>query len=103
MLSITLSTALLLTLAQAQETLVFADSNYHDYAELDGVGLAGMIAGYSVLTVAFLFSLGIMLYDQLSTHKDYNRKLEAAKGKLRDLGFDIQQVDNDFVSAKASD
>ena len=64
---------------------------------LDGVGLAGMIAGFTVLGLLLPFSLIWLIRDQIRIHQDYNNKLMIAENILTsDLGLNMGEVDQEY-------
>ena len=81
-------------------TKVFATTWYHETPEFDKYAKAGIGAGFGLYAIFFIFALVMIVIEEISRHKLYNKNLVDARGKMSSLGLDIDAIDKEYHEMK---
>jgi len=95
-----LATALLISVASADLSgkIIFADDSTNEYREMGTTSKVGMILGFSVVGIFFIYTMVMMAIDEVQRHKDYSKKLVENEQEMRELEINIEEVKNKFYT-----
>ena len=69
------------------QTTTFSTPNFHEFPELNEVSTAGLIVGWILYGLVLVIAAVITFVATWSRNVEYNKDLEEARKKLKDLGI----------------
>jgi hypothetical protein len=60
----------------------FATTNYHEFPIINKYGNIGIGVGYGVMGVLWVWAIAMIIYDEISRHRKFNKMVEEAQEKL---------------------
>ena len=92
--------AVMFGLAHAEEwyvqTKTFGSPNFHEFTELNAASTTGLILGWICYGLVLLISAVITFVATYNRNIEYNKNLEDARARMRDLKMNLEEVDREF-------